>query len=1237
MLVANRQYRVAMVCNASGYYISNPPAVWKPTGVINWLGACYGSGASVVYPSGGGTTNTIYGTADIGYNQGPSIYASTSSLNLGTTPQGTPGSTLNYTVSGYQTTAGMNITAPTNVEVKLATSGTWGDTAFVPNTGTWGPVTINARIKGNATGGTVSGNILHTSTGLNPVNIAVNGTVTGPTILTSTTSMNLGNTAVGYQTTPQSYTVSGSILPGQTTINAPANVVISFSQSSGYLSQLTVAQTGTWGPTTIWVKIPDTAPSGAVSGNITHTSSQATQVNIAITGFVFPPPASLPFTDDFSTDKGWQLASPWQRAAAQAFTQASPAQSQPGTDYTPSSSDNMILGDTIGSPYKYAINNSQEYWATSPPFSGTGHTNIRLRFWAWLGLAIGATAKVEATNNGSTWVNIWTSTSGTTYGGNATATWTSMTYDLTSVCAGNAVCQFRIGIGPTGANASTGWSIDDLEVEEPGYDMQVNENSAGGTQIYDDDAVGGARDFGQIAVSTNSTPLDIFFTNNGPTPINFGTYIKTGANPLDFYVNSSVFYQQNPLPVGQTTSLRIVFNRSTVGVSTATIELPHNAAFSGTTPFEINLRGEAIVQAPVIRVNLGSASGPVITHQQSPAGTPRDFGNQDIGAGPTSPITIFITNSGTGTLSLTAPYRQGTYWSEYQLNTIGFASNLTAGQSTSFEITFDPTAIGSKDAEIHVQHTSTSQTNPFIIPVIGNGTSSSGPTVEVHEGTATGPTLAHADPAGGARDFGNVLVGNTSAPCTITIKNAGGATMTLGTPALGGTNPGEFTLSTAGFSPSVAAGADTSFQVRFAPTAVGVKLAQVTFTHNDTGATSPFVVNFRGNGVTTVAAIEVRETSSTGAVLANPAPATGILNFGNQDVNSGPTTAATIYVENTGTAALTLGIPSFQSPTTEFQLQTTGFAGSVAPGSSATFGITFDPSSAATHTAVVQFTHNDTTAGTPFVLNLTGDGTLNAPIIEVREGTTIGPLIASGASAVGTGRDCGTIDVAFGNTFPSIIVIMNTGNQTLNLGTPTLTGVNSADFILSLGGMSTTVAAGGSTQFSVSFDPVLAGMKDCQVEFSQDDPGNADPYILRFVGTGTDPNAVQIDTPDLPGAIPSVQYGPLALSASQGTTPYVWSIYSGNLPAGLNLSAGGIISGTPSGFGGIYQVTIRVADPSGATNEKTYTVVLSGDLSGRGKAESGCAASDSGSNLTLLLLSVLGAMVCGIRVARRRA
>jgi Putative Ig domain len=49
------------------------------------------------------------------------------------------------------------------------------------------------------------------------------------------------------------------------------------------------------------------------------------------------------------------------------------------------------------------------------------------------------------------------------------------------------------------------------------------------------------------------------------------------------------------------------------------------------------------------------------------------------------------------------------------------------------------------------------------------------------------------------------------------------------------------------------------------------------------------------------------------------------------------------------------------------------------------------------------------------------------------------------------------------------------------------------------------------------------------------------------------------------------------LDAAGGIKPYTWSVSSGSLPAGLKLSAGGLISGTPSA-NGTTVFTVQVAD-----------------------------------------------------------
>jgi hypothetical protein len=62
------------------------------------------------------------------------------------------------------------------------------------------------------------------------------------------------------------------------------------------------------------------------------------------------------------------------------------------------------------------------------------------------------------------------------------------------------------------------------------------------------------------------------------------------------------------------------------------------------------------------------------------------------------------------------------------------------------------------------------------------------------------------------------------------------------------------------------------------------------------------------------------------------------------------------------------------------------------------------------------------------------------------------------------------------------------------------------------------------------------------------------------------------------------------LFASGGQQPYVWSIVSGTLPAGLQLS-GNQISGKPS-TAGTSTFTAQVADASGQTATKLFSIVI---------------------------------------------
>ena len=84
-------------------------------------------------------------------------------------------------------------------------------------------------------------------------------------------------------------------------------------------------------------------------------------------------------------------------------------------------------------------------------------------------------------------------------------------------------------------------------------------------------------------------------------------------------------------------------------------------------------------------------------------------------------------------------------------------------------------------------------------------------------------------------------------------------------------------------------------------------------------------------------------------------------------------------------------------------------------------------------------------------------------------------------------------------------------------------------------------------------------------------------------------NPLSITTTSLQQGQTAVAYN-ATLSATGGTAPYSWTVKSGKLPAGLSLSTGGTISGTPT-TAGAAAITVQVSDS--ATTPQT---AVSGNL-----------------------------------------
>ena len=120
--------------------------------------------------------------------------------------------------------------------------------------------------------------------------------------------------------------------------------------------------------------------------------------------------------------------------------------------------------------------------------------------------------------------------------------------------------------------------------------------------------------------------------------------------------------------------------------------------------------------------------------------------------------------------------------------------------------------------------------------------------------TPLAPEIAVEQPAGadiadgGSKAFGSVTIGSHTV-LTFTIKNTGNANLTGLTIDKGGTNPGEFTVTSNPVAPVGGPAGTANFTVQYAPTAAGERTAVLSIASNDADE-HPFDLNLTGMAVT---------------------------------------------------------------------------------------------------------------------------------------------------------------------------------------------------------------------------------------------------------------------------------------------------------------------------------------------------------------------------------------------------
>lgn len=120
--------------------------------------------------------------------------------------------------------------------------------------------------------------------------------------------------------------------------------------------------------------------------------------------------------------------------------------------------------------------------------------------------------------------------------------------------------------------------------------------------------------------------------------------------------------------------------------------------------------------------------------------------------------------------------------------------------------------------------------------------------------------------------FGSVKLGNISAAKTVTVRNTGTASLTLGGVTLVGGNASDFVLNTSALPASIASGGQATFSITFTPTAVGLRSTTLLIA-NDDADENPYSITLTGKGNTAptlnlpTSPLIVEATSASGAVV----------------------------------------------------------------------------------------------------------------------------------------------------------------------------------------------------------------------------------------------------------------------------------------------------------------------------------------------------------------------------------
>ena len=317
--------------------------------------------------------------------------------------------------------------------------------------------------------------------------------------------------------------------------------------------------------------------------------------------------------------------------------------------------------------------------------------------------------------------------------------------------------------------------------------------------------------------------------------------IATYTNPGDF-VNGTFYYPSIAIDTGSYT-----FDTD------SQFRIECNASNNSDYIYVDDVLIEAWI-GPEMNI-IGNATSIVDGDTTPIVGDDTDFGSHLVTGG-TNANTFTIENLGDEDLVLnggSAPFVtiSGANAADFTI-TAAASSPVSASGTTTFTITFNPSAIGLRTATVTINNNdNTGSENPYNFDIQGTGITSAqemnilGNAVSIADGDTT-PSVTD------DTDFGSVDIAGSTNVNTFTIENLGGVNNLILTGAspyvvVSGTHAADFTVTAIPTTP-ILAGANTTFNITFNPSALGLRTATLTIA-NDDADENPYNFDIQGTGI----------------------------------------------------------------------------------------------------------------------------------------------------------------------------------------------------------------------------------------------------------------------------------------------------------------------------------------------------------------------------------------------------